>query len=78
MSENPEESIDFEQALAELEQLVARMEEGEMPLEEALREFERGIRLSRRCQAALQEAQQKVEILMEKAGGEVEPFEPGQ
>ncbi len=71
--------IDFETALAELESLVASMEGGELPLEEALKQFERGVTLTRQCQQALQQAEQKVEILMEKAGAvETEPFAPDQ
>lgn len=67
---------DFEQALSELEGLVERLERGDLPLDEALKAFERGIALTRHCQASLQAAQQKVEILL-KRGGEpqVVPFE---
>lgn len=66
---------EFEQALAELETLVAHLERGDLPLDEALKSFERGIALTRHCQASLQAAQARVEILM-KRGGEstVEPF----
>ena len=53
----------FESTLAELEELVARMEAGDLPLEEALRSFERGVQLTRECQAALQAAQQRVQVL---------------
>src|SRR5580765_332713 len=49
----------FESTLAELEELVARMEAGNLPLEEAMRSFERGVQLTRECQAALQAAQQR-------------------
>ena len=70
---------DFEAALEELEQLVARMEEGDLPLEESLKQFERGVTLTRQCQKALQDAEQKVEILLRKAGAPaVEPFDPDQ
>lgn len=67
---------DFEQALAELERLVERLESGDLPLEEALQTFERGVALTRQCQTALKTAQQKVEILLRRGGGEagVEPF----
>ena len=68
--------IDFEQALAELESLVERLERGDVPLDEALRTFERGVALTRHCQACLQAAQQKVEILLKRSGQpEVQPFE---
>jgi exodeoxyribonuclease VII small subunit len=67
----------FEAALLELEKLVAQMEAGELPLEDALRHFERGVQLTRECQQQLQQAQQKVEILMARpVGATVEPFEP--
>jgi exodeoxyribonuclease VII small subunit len=63
---------DFEHSLALLEELVQRLEQGDLPLEEALSTFERGVALTRECQTALQAAQQKVEILL-KASGEVAP-----
>jgi exodeoxyribonuclease VII small subunit len=63
---------DFEQALAELETLVERLERGDLPLDEALKLFERGVALTRHCQSSLQAAQQRVEILL-KRGGEVQP-----
>jgi exodeoxyribonuclease VII small subunit len=56
----------FEEALAELEQLVERMEQGNLPLEESLKLFERGIELTRTCQKSLQDAEQKVRILLEE------------
>ena len=67
---------DFEQALSELEGLVERLERGDLPLDEALKAFERGVALTRHCQACLQAAQQKVEILLKRGGQpEVQPFE---
>ena len=63
---------DFEQALAELEGHVERLERGDLPLEEALKLFERGVALTRHCQTSLQAAQQKVEILL-KRGAEAQP-----
>jgi exodeoxyribonuclease VII small subunit len=59
----------FESTLAELEELVARMEAGNLPLEEAMRSFERGVQLTRECQAALQAAQQRVQVLTARASG---------
>jgi len=68
--------VDFEKALAELETLVERLERGDVPLDEALRAFERGVALTRHCQACLQTAQQRVEILLKRSGQpEVQPFE---
>jgi exodeoxyribonuclease VII small subunit len=66
---------DFEKSLTELEALVAKLEQGDVPLEEALKTFERGVALTRQCQAALRTAQQKVEVLLSRSGEEtVEPF----
>jgi exodeoxyribonuclease VII small subunit len=66
---------DFEQALAELEALVARLERGDMPLDDALKTFERGVELTRQCQGSLKAAQQRVEILLKRNGQpESEPF----
>jgi exodeoxyribonuclease VII small subunit len=60
--EQPAE-LDFEAALAELEQLVDRMEAGDMTLEASLAAFERGVKLTRQCQAALRSAELKVQQL---------------
>jgi exodeoxyribonuclease VII small subunit len=66
---------DFEKALVELESLVGRLEKGDLPLDEALKTFERGVELTRHCQAALRTAQQKVEILLTRGGeAEIAPF----
>jgi exodeoxyribonuclease VII small subunit len=66
---------DFEKSLTELEALVAKLEQGDVPLEEALKTFERGVALTRQCQTALRTAQQKVEVLLARNGDEtVEPF----
>jgi exodeoxyribonuclease VII small subunit len=59
---------DFETAMRDLEELVERLEHGDLPLEESLAAFERGVMLTRTCQTALKEAEQKVEILLKKAG----------
>jgi exodeoxyribonuclease VII small subunit len=68
---------DFETAMRELEELVERLEQGDLPLEESLAAFERGVTLTRACQTALKEAEQKVEILLKKAGEPtIEAFTP--
>ena len=68
-------NIDFGGALAELEALVEKMEDGNISLEESLKYFERGIALTRTCQKALAEAEQKVQILLEKNGDQqLRPF----
>ena len=70
-------SPDFEQALTELESIVEKLEHGELSLEESLLQFERGIALARSCQDSLKQAEQKVEILLQKTPeAEPEAFEP--
>lgn len=71
-------TIDFEKSLQNLEQLVESMESGEMTLEKSLQAFEDGIKLTKECQQALREAEQKVAILLSNNGEEsLEPFEEG-
>lgn len=60
--------LNFEQALGELETLVTAMESGEMSLEESLKAFEQGVKLTRDCQQALTEAEQKVQLLLSEEG----------
>ena len=60
----------FEQALSELEQIVQKLEKGELPLEESLRLYEEGIRLSRLCHAKLEEAEGRIEVLLKDSRGE--------
>jgi exodeoxyribonuclease VII small subunit len=62
-----------ETALGELETLIARMESGELSLEDSLQAFEQGIRLTRECQEALAQAEQKVQILLSEKG-DTAPF----
>lgn len=59
---------DFEQSLAALEALVARMEAGDLSLEDSLKAFEEGVQLTRECQARLEAAEQRVNLLLEKNG----------
>ncbi|WP_018982955.1 exodeoxyribonuclease VII small subunit [Salinimonas chungwhensis] len=63
-----EKSISFEDSLTELETIVTEMENGDLPLNQALEKFERGIRLSRISQQALEQAEQKVKILLSEQG----------
>jgi exodeoxyribonuclease VII small subunit len=71
--------IRFEDALAGLERIVAQMEGGDLPLDDALKLFEEGVRLSRFCSAKLDEADRRIEILIKGADGEWrgEPFPAG-
>ena len=62
--------FNLEKSLAELEELVEELESGDLPLEKAMKKFEDGIKLTRGCQTALKEAEQKVEILLQSAGSD--------
>ena len=69
-------NFNLEKSLANLEELVEELESGDLPLETAMKKFEEGIKLTRGCQTALKEAEQKVQILLKSAGGEaLEDFE---
>lgn len=62
--------LNFESAMVELEALVTKIETGNLSLEESLKEFENGIKLSRGCQSALQDAEQRVKILCDDGIGD--------
>lgn len=64
MPKKTEPSVSFEQALQDLESIVRRLEGGELPLEEALNEFEKGVKLAKTGQQTLQKAEQRVQILL--------------
>ena len=68
----------FEASLAELEQIVGKLESGDLPLEESLELFEKGIKLSRECRERLTKAERRIEILMKDSNGEIgaEEFSP--
>jgi exodeoxyribonuclease VII small subunit len=77
MAEKNKKTPDFEDSLKELESLVRKLESGDLPLDESLDEFKRGVELTRHCQDVLDKAQLSVEQLMnldDDASGE--PFEP--
>ena len=77
VAESGNQIAQFEQSLNELEQLVARMEGGELSLDESLKSFERGIALFRNCQNALEQAELRVRVLLDpEAPDDAEPFEP--
>jgi len=72
---SPDNRNDFESSLSELESIVTQMEQGDLSLDEALSSFETGIKLTRHCQAILDQAEQKVQLLTEKNGElEATPF----
>jgi exodeoxyribonuclease VII small subunit len=71
-----DDKFDFEKALKELEKLVENMEQGDMSLEDSMKQFERGVALTRSCQQALADAEQKVQVLLQNAGkDELVPFD---
>jgi exodeoxyribonuclease VII small subunit len=65
---------DFEAAIAELESIVKKLEEGDLPLEKSLELYERGVQLSRFCHSRLEEAERRIEIVNER--GELRPAPP--
>ncbi|MEJ6516574.1 MAG: exodeoxyribonuclease VII small subunit [Pseudomonadales bacterium] len=68
-------SFPFEESLARLESLVEKMESGDLSLEDSLKTFEEGIKLTRECQQALKTAEQKVNLLIEQNGAvDSQPF----
>ena len=70
------EAVNFESSLRELESLVERMEKGDLSLEQALTDFQRGIELSRHCQQALNAAEKQVQILIGQGEGDkLAPFD---
>lgn len=75
MAKKTEKAPSFEQGLGELEEIVGQLEGGDLPLEKSLALFEQGVKLSTSCRKQLQEAESRVEILLEKEGKiEAEPF----
>ena len=66
---------DFEGAIAELETIVKKLEEGDLALEQSLALYERGVQLSRFCHARLEDAERRIEVLNER--GELKPAPPG-
>lgn len=65
----------FETSLAELEEIVGKLESGDLPLEESLELFEKGIKLSRECRERLTKAERRIEILMKDANGDLSTAE---
>ena len=72
MTTTKKRSPDLEKSLAELEKIVQDLEEGDLPLEKALKQFEKGVKLSRECQTALRAAEQRVKVLTD---GELKDFQ---
>lgn len=77
MPKKAEPAASFETSLQQLEQIVGRLESGDLPLEEALNEFERGVQLARTGQQKLQQAEQRVQILLnDDKNADLTPFTP--
>ncbi len=68
----------FEQSMKQLEKIVQELEDGDLPLEKAIKKFEEGMKLTRLCSAKLDETEKKVSILLKNADGEMvaKPFRP--
>jgi len=76
MAEKPK-TVDFEKHLEELETLVTKLESGELSLDEALAAYEKGVALTRECQAALDAAQARIQVVTEQSGEiSSEPLDP--
>jgi len=76
MAKTKDKEPSFEASLSSLEQIVAQLESGELPLERSLELFEDGVALARRCQSQLQDAERKVELLLRERGEiKVIPFD---
>jgi len=80
MSEKAKSELSFEQGLERLEQIVQELEKGDLALERALELFEEGMKLSVACRKKLEEAENRVEILLKKSDGKMtaEPFRTGE
>ncbi len=80
MTDKPVEQMSFEEAMAALEQVVERLDRGDVPLEESISLYERGAQLRRRCEAKLKEAEEKVAKLTLDGNGQpvgTEPLDAG-
>lgn len=73
MADSKKKSIDVEKSMAELEKIVEQLETGELTLDKSLKQFEKGVRISRECQSALSDAEQKVQLLLDSELSEIDP-----
>ncbi|MDQ1909520.1 exodeoxyribonuclease VII small subunit [Paenibacillus sp. GD4] len=75
---NQETTPSFEEAMDQLERIVAMLESGDVPLEKAIELFQEGMKLSQLCGQKLEQVERKIEVLLEQEGGLVKkPFQPG-
>ncbi len=77
MTTKKKQSVDLEKAMQELEQVVEQLESGDLSLDKSLKQFEKGVKLSRDCQAALTDAEQKVQVLMNSELQDIAPEDLG-
>ncbi len=73
MATTKKQSVDLEKAMSELEQVVEQLESGDLSLDKSLKQFEKGVKLSRDCQTALTDAEQKVQVLMNAGLKDIAP-----
>ena len=73
MNKDAAQEMKFEMALDKLEEIVRKLEEGDLPLDDSLRLFEEGVRLERFCRGKLDAAERRIEILMKSEQGRIEP-----
>ena len=73
MATTKKQSVDLEKAMSELEQVVEQLESGDLSLDKSLKQFEKGVKLSRDCQTALTDAEQKVQVLMNAGLKDITP-----
>ena len=73
MATTKKQSVDLEKSMHELEQVVEQLESGDLSLDKSLKQFEKGVKLSRDCQAALTAAEQKVQVLMNSGLKDIAP-----
>ncbi len=71
--EEPLSGLKFEEAFQKLEAIIKKLDEGNLTLEDSLKAFEEGVRLSRHCSKKLDEAEKRVEILLKESGGQLMP-----
>jgi exodeoxyribonuclease VII small subunit len=73
VAEGSKKKLELEKAMSELEEVVEQLENGELTLDKSLKQFEKGVKLSRECQQALTAAEQKVQILLDADLKEIDP-----
>ncbi|MED4604545.1 exodeoxyribonuclease VII small subunit [Paenibacillus validus] len=79
MTNQEQTTPSFEQAMEQLERIVAKLESGDVPLEQAIELFQEGMKLSQLCGQKLEQVERKIEVLLEQEGGLTrKPFNPGE